>query len=355
MSFSHKIISWYNQNKRDLPWRVSHDPYSVWLSEIILQQTRVAQGTPYFLKIREKFPDVAALAASSEQEVLSLWQGLGYYSRGRNLHACARQVVAQYNGEFPKSSVALQKLKGIGKYTSAAIASICFNEPIPVIDGNVYRVLSRYFNLEQDISESKAYKVFEEVATSVIDKQQPGTFNQAMMEFGALQCVPQNPDCLNCPLIDSCESFNLKNIDQRPVKTKKVKVKKRFFDYLVLHCDEGVLLKERKKGDIWQGLYDFPLIERSNDKQILESEMLDKIEDTDATLLYSSDPVKHILTHQLIQARFHEYRISQKVKAYFIENYGLNYFSFAEISELPKPVLVSNYLKSGVKYLALIK
>lgn len=354
MGFSDTLKYWYKRHKRELPWRSTNDPYHVWLSEIILQQTRVAQGMPYYLRMIEAFPNVEALANSEEKQVLSLWQGLGYYSRGRNLHHCANQVVHDYGGVFPNTAKELQKLKGIGKYTSAAISSICFNEAIPVIDGNVYRVISRYLNLDQDISASTAYGVFEEALTALIDKQRPGDFNQSMMEFGALQCTPKNPNCQECPLMDSCEAFRLKIVEKRPVKTKKVKVKKRFFDYTVIATKEGLLFKERKNGDIWSGLYDFPLTEVSKFEEYPENPLVDEIRSLSVVEHTVTKPIKHILTHQVIQARFQLFETSDKVKHDFIEKYGLKCFSFAEIEELPKPVLINNYLKSEPEFLDLI-
>ncbi|MEY2629135.1 MAG: Adenine glycosylase, partial [Bacteroidota bacterium] len=233
MNFSKSLIQWYLQNKRDLPWRNTIDPYFIWLSEIMLQQTRVAQGLPYFLRFTEAFPTVFDLAKADEEQVLKLWQGLGYYSRARNLHKTAQQVAFEYNGEFPKSYAELLKLKGIGEYTAAAIASFAYNESVPVVDGNVYRVLSRYFEVETDIASLGAKKEFTQLAAELLPAGEANLFNQAIMEFGALQCVPKNPNCTNCIFSDSCAALQKKKVDQLPVKSKKIKVKTRFFTYLV--------------------------------------------------------------------------------------------------------------------------
>ena len=233
MTFGQKLTSWYLQNKRDLPWRKTKNPYKIWLSEVILQQTRVVQGLPYYENFVNSFPTVFDLAKADEQQVLKIWQGLGYYSRARNLHHTAQYISENLNGEFPKTYNELIKLKGIGSYTASAIASFCFDEKVAVLDGNVYRVLSRYFGVETDISSSKAKKEFQNLADEVLDKNRPALFNQAIMEFGALQCVPKNPNCEVCVLNDSCLALKDKKVAQLPVKVKKTKVKKRFLNYLI--------------------------------------------------------------------------------------------------------------------------
>ena len=234
MTLSELILSWYRENKRDLPWRDTFDPYNIWLSEIILQQTRVVQGVPYYEKFLENFPTIKHLANATEIEVLKLWQGLGYYSRARNLHATSKAVVEKFGGKFPNNYSELLALKGIGDYTASAIASICFDEPRAVVDGNVYRVLSRYFGVETPINRSKGIKYFKELATSVMDADHIRDYNQGIMEFGALQCVPKSPDCSNCPLSGSCMALQKNLVDQLPVKLGKTKVRKRYFNYLVV-------------------------------------------------------------------------------------------------------------------------
>ncbi len=271
MSFSKSLIQWYLQNKRDLPWRKTIAPYKIWLSEIMLQQTRVAQGLPYFLKFTEAFPTVQDMATAPEEQVLKLWQGLGYYSRARNLHATAKQVTFEMGGDFPGSYEGLLKLKGVGDYTAAAIASIAYGEPVPVVDGNVYRVLARYFGIETDISSSGAKKQFTEVAASLLPKDDAANFNQAMMEFGALQCVPKNPDCSVCIFNTECAAYLTGRVDKLPVKLKKTKVTNRFFNYLIIKDAAGntVVNKRTAKG-IWRNLYEFPLIETESELDLEE-------------------------------------------------------------------------------------
>src|SRR6056300_1490745 len=239
MIFSNKLILWYLQNKRDLPWRKTKNPYHVWLSEIILQQTRVAQGLDYYLKFIDAFPTVNHLANADESTVLKLWQGLGYYSRARNLHFSAKYIVKELTGEFPKTYKEIVKLKGVGDYTASAIASMCFNEPTAVVDGNVYRVLSRYFGIDTPINSSKGVKEFKAMAQELIDRNNPAIFNQAIMEFGATQCKPKNPDCGNCPFQNSCVAFGYNHIDALPVKNKSARAKKKYFNFLVFVSEDG--------------------------------------------------------------------------------------------------------------------
>ncbi len=270
MSFSKTLITWYLDNKRDLPWRKTKDPYHIWLSEIMLQQTRVAQGLPYFLAFTEAFPTVFDLAKADEEKVLKLWQGLGYYSRARNLHATAKYISEELSGNFPNNYKDLLKLKGIGEYTAAAIASFSFKECVPVVDGNVYRVLSRYFDIETDIASSGAKKEFTQLASELIDKKKPELFNQAIMEFGALQCVPKSPDCNSCPLDNSCLALAKNKVSQLPIKLKKQKITNRFFNYLLVidNKNQAIINKRTQKG-IWHNLYEFPF-ENSFDYETLK-------------------------------------------------------------------------------------
>src|SRR5690554_5706333 len=262
MTFSQKLISWYSEHKRELPWRNTKDPYKIWLSEVILQQTRVAQGLPYYENFINTFPTVFDLAKADEQQVLKIWQGLGYYSRARNLHHTAQYISENLNGIFPDNYKDLLKLKGVGSYTAAAIASFSNDEAVAVLDGNVYRVLSRYFGIETDISSSKAKKEFQELANEVLDQKQPSLFNQAIMEFGALQCVPKNPNCEVCVLNDSCFALKEKKVDKLPVKLKKTKVTQRFLNYLVfLDENKNSIINKRTQNGIWKNLYEFPLLE----------------------------------------------------------------------------------------------
>jgi A/G-specific adenine glycosylase len=328
---SDRLIDWYSKQKRILPWRENPDPYWVWLSEIILQQTRVAQGLPYFERFVEKYPTVDALAEASVSEVLKLWEGLGYYSRARNLHEAAQQIVSIHGGKLPNSYEELLRLKGIGPYTAAAIASICFSEPVPVIDGNVFRVVSRLFEINDDIGIPKSRKVFEKVLINFISKDLPGDFNQALMELGALICSPTNPDCTNCPLQANCLAYKNKSQSRFPVKKNRVKKRLRVFHYLVIRQDEGYFMKKRGPNDIWQGLYDFPLIEQDP----AEFVGLERIESK-----------KHILTHQTIHAHF--YLITNenhKVLKMIPDDQHVQYYSHKEVVDLPKPKLIVNFLQ----------
>ena len=262
MKFSKVLIRWYLENKRDLPWRKTDNPYLIWLSEIMLQQTRVAQGTPYFLSFTTNFPTVFDLANANEEQILKLWQGLGYYSRARNLHKTAQFVAKELSGKFPDNYNDLLKLKGVGEYTAAAIASFSFNEVVPVVDGNVFRVLSRYFDVETDIASASAKKEFAALAFELIPKDNPALFNQAIMEFGALQCVPKSPNCSVCIFNSSCAALQKKKVDKLPVKSKKLKVRNRFFNYLVASDEnENTIIQKRTAKGIWHNLYEFPLIE----------------------------------------------------------------------------------------------
>lgn len=291
-----QIVQWYRQNKRDLPWRNTSDPYKIWLSEIILQQTRVAQGLPYYEKFVEKFPSVFQFAQSEEIEILNTWQGLGYYSRARNMHATAKFIVNELKGEFPTNYDQLIQLKGIGPYTAAAIASFAYNEKKAVVDGNVSRVIARIFGIEEPINETKGSKLIQTFADELIESQTPSEFNQAIMEFGALQCSPKNPNCEICPLIALCEAFAKQKVDFLPVKTKKVKVKIRHFHYLVYLNQNKIILEHRIHKDIWQNLYTFPIIETSTEAQAIEDQY-------DYRLKIETNP--HILTHQKIHQRFY--------------------------------------------------
>lgn len=342
MGFSKSLIQWYLQNKRDLPWRKTTDPYRIWLSEIMLQQTRVAQGLPYFLKFTEAFPTVQDMANAPEEHILKLWQGLGYYSRARNLHATAKQVAFEMGGNFPGSYAGLLKLKGVGDYTAAAIASISYGEPVPVVDGNVYRVLARYFSIATDISSSGAKKQFTEVAASLLPKDNAATFNQAMMEFGALQCVPKNPDCGVCIFNKECAAFLTGRVGQLPVKLKKTKVTDRFFNYLIIKDAVGntVVQKRTAKG-IWHNLYEFPLIE--TDKELSEKEVTGLIQANNElgfvpkniTLLHP-ERILHKLSHQHLSIRFWEAEADVALS---------NAITKEEAMKYPFPIVIHNFME----------
>ena len=343
--FVNQLIDWYRHQKRDLPWRHSKDPYRIWLSEIILQQTRVSQGMPYYLRFVEKYPTVEDLAAASEAEILRLWQGLGYYSRARNLHACAKTVASEYNGQFPNTFDELLKLKGIGRYTAAAIASIAFDQPNAVVDGNVYRVLSRVFGISDDIADLKSLKIFEKKANALLTKDNPGEFNQAIMDFGAIQCTPKSPACAICPMSAYCYAFNNGKQGVLPVKSKKVKVRNRYFYYYIYQYQDQLLMKERGPKDIWQGLYDFQLEESS--APLDEEDVLMPVSEANTfTIQGYSAEVKHVLTHQRIFTRFIRVQVNELGKFEALaSNKQLRPYRIDEVHELPKPILIQNYLK----------
>ena len=340
MNFSNRLIVWYLQNKRDLPWRTTVNPYNIWLSEIILQQTRVDQGMAYYFKFIENFPTVKELALASEEQVLKLWQGLGYYSRARNLLFSAKYIVNELNGEFPTTYNKLLKLKGVGDYTASAIASICFNEVSAVVDGNVYRALARYFGIHTPINSTKGIKEFKQLSQQLIDPENPGTYNQAVMEFGARMCKPQNPDCEICPLSSSCVALSKKLIKELPVKEKKIKVKNRFFNYIVIQTeDHKTKIVKREKG-IWRSLYEFPLIESMSEideNQLIEhekfNELLKKV--SISVKLFNKEVIIHKLSHQHIYTKF--WVVSTQASLDFT-------LSWSAIREYPVSTLIDNFL-----------
>lgn len=337
-AFSLKIITWYRENPRDLPWRETADPYKIWLSEVILQQTRVAQGLPYYYSFVREFPTIKDLALADESEVLRLWQGLGYYSRARNLHSCAKYIWNQLEGKFPPTYEGLIKLKGIGSYTAAAISSFAFGEVKAVVDGNVFRVLSRYFGIETDIGSSKAKREFESLANQLIPASNPAEFNQAMMDFGARLCVPKSPDCSNCPIKSNCFAFNHNLVKTLPIKIKKTKIKERNLDYLVIRCGEFWVWNKRGEGDIWTGLHDFPLID-SKTLPFDEGEI-------EKPKAYPKK-YRHLLSHQRIHASFSELSIPDEKHenlSQWCENQGYILVEEKEIEYLAKPKLIVNFL-----------
>lgn len=336
--FEKKIIDWYLKNKRDLPWRSTNNPYFIWLSEIILQQTRVNQGLPYYNKFIEKYPTVGDLAKAEEADVLRTWQGLGYYSRARNLHKTAKEVSHKLNGSFPDNFIALKSLKGIGDYTAAAIASIAFKQRVPVVDGNVMRVLSRYFEYTEAIDSNKAKKWFFETALELmpIENKSSSNFNQAMMELGALICTPKNPNCLHCPLNDSCLGLKNKSFENLPYKAKKTKVNIRHITYLVFYNDNGMWLKKRGSDDIWSQLFDFP--EESN---LLQNDVLhlNTLENESAYFPLEFN-VEHKLTHLKLIIKF---KTINNQRANTFIDIG-NFFDYDEIENLPKPIVIANFI-----------
>jgi len=309
MSFADELIRWYHQNKRDLPWRHTTDPYLIWLSEIILQQTRVEQGLPYFNRFAARYPTVSRFAAATEDEILNLWQGLGYYSRGRNMLATARIVQQQYNGLFPSAYQELIKLKGIGEYTAAAIASFSANEAKAVVDGNVYRVLARYFGIDEAINSTTGKKTFQQLADELLNRDEPALHNQAIMEFGAMVCKPKKPACGICPVHLNCYAFKHNATTALPVKLNIVKIRKRYFNYLLIMDGDNILIHKRGLGDIWANMYELPLIETDGPAEPHEILYLQK--NRPFTIgkdsVKSISPVyKHVLTHQHLYVRFIE-------------------------------------------------
>jgi len=314
--FSQKLLKWYRLNKRDLPWRHEKDPYKIWISEIILQQTQVAQGLAYYHRFINQYPLVKNLAAAKEDEVMKLWQGLGYYSRARNLHETAKIITKQYKGIFPSNFDQIKELKGIGDYTASAIASFAFDLPYAVLDGNVYRLLSRLFGIKTAIDTPAAKKEFTAIANSLLDKKRPAEHNQAIMEFGSQYCKPVNPNCSDCIFNAKCVAFNEGLVGDLPYKSKKIKVKKRYFNYFVLIDKHNeILIEKRTSKDIWQSLYQFPLIETNKvtslETLLKSSQTKDLLLDKFAALNISK-PYKHVLTHQLLYAQFYVFKRQSK-------------------------------------------
>ena len=303
------LLEWYDRHARDLPWRRTHDPYRIWLSEVILQQTRVAQGMDYYLHFTERWPDVAALAAATEDEVLKMWQGLGYYSRARNLHAAAKKVAETFGGIFPTGWDEVRSLPGVGDYTAAAVCSIACDAPRAVLDGNVYRVLARLFDVETPIDTAAGRKAFAELAQTQLDTAQPGRYNQAIMDFGALQCTPAQPRCDTCPLAACCLASAAGTVARRPVKQGRTKVSDRWFHYLHVTCGDRTLLCRREGRDIWQGLYEFPLLETAGPADFAALAALPRFRellgDGAWHLVRSVEMPRHQLSHRTIHATVH--------------------------------------------------
>lgn len=342
---SDKLIAWYKKNKRDLPWRNISDPYKIWLSEIILQQTQVVQGLNYYIKFTETFPTVVDLANAPEDQVMRLWQGLGYYSRARNLHAAAKAIKLNHKGNFPNTYESIKELKGVGDYTAAAVSSFAFGLPHAVVDGNVYRVLARLFNIDTPINSTQGKKDFQLLADELLNKKQPALHNSAIMEFGALWCRPQNPKCEECALQAQCLAFQNKTVAQLPVKDKKINIKNRYLHYFIFNYKNDVYIQKRTEKDIWQNLYEFYLIETDKAESadtMLKNKELKRL--AKSFKVYSVITTKkHILSHQHLHAMFYEITIKEpiasksliKVKRENLNDYGL-------------PQLINKYLKSSV-------
>ncbi|MDG1914682.1 MAG: A/G-specific adenine glycosylase [Crocinitomix sp.] len=336
--FSTLINAWYRQNRRVLPWRGISDPYKIWLSEVILQQTRVDQGTAYYLKFIKAFPTINHLANAEEDEVLNLWQGLGYYSRARNMHFSAKLVANELNGVFPTTYKGVISLKGVGEYTAAAITSIAYGLPHAVVDGNVYRVLSRYLAIATPIDSKQGKKEFAEVASAFLDHKNPGDHNQALMEIGALICLPKKPKCSECPLSNSCVALQKKSQLNFPVKSKKTKVVNRYIHYLVFTDGQNTALKKRTGKGIWEGLYDFPMVEKKEGEELTKKD-LESFTFSDFTF---DGTFKHILSHQKILATFWQVQVEQvKLVDNQIE------IPIHQIEDYPLPQLLIRYIKES--------
>jgi A/G-specific adenine glycosylase len=346
--FSDKLINWYTEHKRDLPWRNTKNAYLIWLSEIILQQTRVDQGMSYYLKFSSTFPTVQDLAKANNEKVMKLWQGLGYYSRARNLHATAQLITEKHKGQFPEVYDDILSLKGIGAYTAAAIASFAYDLPHAVVDGNVYRVLSRVFGIDTPIDSTTGKKEFNLLANELLNKKKPALHNQAIMEFGAMQCKPVNPDCGNCVLNTMCVAFAEKRVQELPIKEKKTKVRDRYFNYIVLHYKNKTILQKRLQKDIWINLYDFPLIEM--EKEISEDAFLKSrdwkhfIGDLPFIVTAVSPAYKHVLSHQKIYARFWEIQCEAPLTNLIMDTRIL--IPEKNLSNYAVPRLIENYLEA---------
>lgn len=360
MKFSRKIINWYNSNKRKLPWRKTTDPYNIWLSEIILQQTRIEQGTDYYLSFISQYPDIESLANASEEEILKLWQGLGYYSRARNLHATARDIVQNYNGNFPESYEALLKLKGIGEYTAAAIASIAFHIAKPVVDGNVLRFLSRIFGMSQPVNSPQGKSEIKKKAEMLIDPHNPGDFNQALMEYGSLVCKPQSPKCGSCIFNNECIAFKKELVEIIPVKTKSARQTLKYFNYIILKQKQKgetrLVLNHRTEKDIWQNLYDFPLIEtkkRSSHSKVMRlAKVKFKLTD-ESKWIHHSVEYRHILSHQIIYARFYIIQLTETpiLNQIIHDNTTYKIINLDEINSFPIPRLVDKFITENIDQL----
>lgn len=328
MEFANTIISWFQENGRALPWRETKDPYAIWLSEIILQQTRIAQGWGYWERFMAQYPKVEDLAAASEDEVLRLWQGLGYYSRARNLHAAAKQIVAL--GKFPDTLEDIKALKGVGDYTAAAIGSFAFDIPAAVVDGNVYRVLSRYFGIDTPINSTQGKKEFAALAQSLIPASDAAAYNQGMMDFGAIQCTPQSPKCLLCPLAETCVALREGRVEELPVKLKTLKVQTRRLAYIYIRCNGEIAIHRRGEGDIWQGLW-----------EPYNVSDLSALPTFDAPLVLKAKDVKHVLTHRILLADF--YLLETKKRPLLPDDYI--WIKESEISEYGIPRLIEILLE----------
>jgi A/G-specific adenine glycosylase len=349
MQIYEKLGNWYEKEKRDLPWRYTKDPYRIWISEIILQQTRVVQGTKYYNNFLEKFPDIFSLAYAKTDEILKTWQGLGYYSRARNMHETARKIVLEKNGHFPHTFEELLKYKGIGEYTAAAISSIVFNEPRATVDGNVKRVISRLFSVQAEINSPTGRKTISSLAVEILDPKHPGRHNQAVMELGARICLPKKPLCIECPVNMVCQALKEKKVAEFPVKYDHAKIKNRFLIYLIIRNPDKVWLQQRTGNDIWQGLYEFPLIEIQEKPGLNEyPALIAKYLKTDLngfSINYISGSVTHKLSHRNIICNFIHISLPGELNNLDIPGMIIN---ISDFNNYAIPKLIERYIdKSG--------
>lgn len=342
-------MAWFAQSHRPLPWKGEKDPYLIWLSEIILQQTRVAQGLPYFERFRKQYPTVQQLADAPQDEVMKLWEGLGYYSRARNLHAAAQYIAGELDGRFPDTYEGIRQLKGVGPYTAAAIASFAFGLPHAVLDGNVFRVLSRFFAIETPVDTVAGKKAFAALAQELLDTSQPGPYNQAIMDFGATLCTPQSPACPACPLRSACKALGEDKVGALPIKSKKIKKRQRFFHYLVIGHQGNTLLNKRTGKDIWQNLYEFPLLElphpSRNESEIRNSTLWRQLlSGQEAAISRVSPPYQQLLTHQKIMASFWEVSLPAEAPLNSGQFLAVNQ---KNLSTFAFPKIISQYLNQA--------
>ena len=349
-------MSWYEPDRRPLPWKGIKNPYLIWLSEIILQQTRVEQGMPYYLKFIEHYPTVVDLAKAADDAVMKLWEGLGYYSRARNMLAAARHIVEFHQGVFPSTYQEILALKGVGPYTAAAIASFAYQLPHAVVDGNVYRVLARYFGIDLAMDSTEGKKTFSQLAQACLDADQPGLYNQAIMDFGATICTPKNPQCEDCPLQNDCVARADDRVQALPFKVKKIKKRQRYFYYLEIESEKSVILHKRTQKDIWHSLYQYPLIETPadlGDLRALEQAGLWKIllPQKNYQLISISQPYQQTLTHQKIRARFLKIRLEKNTRIELPE--GFFFQSKSQLKQFAFPKIFDCYLEDNSLYLNL--
>ena len=340
MNFNYLILSYFDKNKRDLPWRDTNDPFRIWLSEIILQQTRVDQGMKFYNNFIQEFDTIFDLAKANEQKVLKLWQGLGYYSRARNLHFTAQYIATELNGVFPSSFIELKKVKGVGDYTAAAVASIVYKEAVPAVDGNMFRVFARYFNIEDDISSPKTKKIFWDLGLEIIDQKRPGDFNQAVMDLGATICTPKLPKCDICPLNESCEALRLNKVLELPIKLKKTKVSNRFLHFIIIENEDKIALSKRIGNDVWKNLYTFPKIET-------ETDLLDKgwvLEEGLENKLSFISEEKHILSHQNLFIKYWKLNVSLKDINHFIQDVDFEMIALNDLDQYPLPKPIEKFI-----------